>query len=580
MKLVSISIRNFRSIGRDVTIPVDGMNLLVGPNNAGKSAIVLGIQLALMLGRGEQGRIDSDLIPAPWRMNLRIERDHHNHDHGALPAFGLAFRLDDGKSDRQFSAPFHAVYKGEEQTLSEIVFWWTAQSRRDEKTHNEVRLQWSLAAKLANLGETRSQIMGHLSGLAPSAPSKTGHPASPSMEKKVTEHDQLRAIYEKYFINAVPSCSLTLAVRERHTDAVRRLQEWHSPEPGPSASGLRAKFRVAENQIIRLLGLKEGTELTISKDGNRLRIDPPDGHYMEAEHYGTGTSQIISLVVDALDDSNKVIVIEEPEAFLHPPLQRELLTFLSEHSHNALIMSTHAPALVDQIALLASEDRPGRVFNVRRPADGTTCSEAISMREKYEALENLGATPSDLLMTNFVIWVEGPSDRIYIKHWLNLYDESLVEGRDYSIMFYGGSNIAHLELDSSTARDLIRLLDIHHRMALVLDSDRTSSGDALKPHANRIVHESPDRVWVTSGREIENYLDFPTLRKLFSGEPEEPWTSFASLHKVFPAYAAAKTDKARAYVSERKRVDAKFEQLPQDLKTKIECLAKLIQFGP
>jgi hypothetical protein len=43
-----------------------------------------------------------------------------------------------------------------------------------------------------------------------------------------------------------------------------------------------------------------------------------------------------------------------------------------------------------------------------------------------------------------VIWVEGPSDRIYIRHWLKLADAHLTEEVHFSIMFYGGKLLSHL----------------------------------------------------------------------------------------------------------------------------------------
>ncbi|GHA63022.1 hypothetical protein GCM10008927_30510 [Amylibacter ulvae] len=47
-------------------------------------------------------------------------------------------------------------------------------------------------------------------------------------------------------------------------------------------------------------------------------------------------------------------------------------------------------------------------------------------------------------------------------------------------------------------------------MAIVLDSDKGDDESELKPHAQRIVTEMSEGagvVWVTAGREIENYVD-------------------------------------------------------------------------
>lgn len=54
-----------------------------------------------------------------------------------------------------------------------------------------------------------------------------------------------------------------------------------------------------------------------------------------------------------------------------------------------------------------------------------------------EIKSRIGVKASDLLQSNCVIWVEGPSDRIYIKKWIELFDgHNLEEGLDYQFIYY------------------------------------------------------------------------------------------------------------------------------------------------
>ncbi|WP_258095265.1 hypothetical protein [Salipiger pentaromativorans] len=58
--------------------------------------------------------------------------------------------------------------------------------------------------------------------------------------------------------------------------------------------------------------------------------------------------------------------------------------------------------------------------------------------------------------------------------------------------------------------EFIALRKLNRNMAIVLDSDKGAEDEALKPHAQRIVEEMSEGsgvVWVTAGREIENYID-------------------------------------------------------------------------
>ncbi|SLN30873.1 hypothetical protein ROA7450_01353 [Roseovarius albus] len=114
------------------------------------------------------------------------------------------------------------------------------------------------------------------------------------------------------------------------------------------------------------------------------------------------------------------------------------------------------------------------------------------------------------MQSNAIIWVEGPSDRIYLNHWIKAVDERLIEGIHYTIMFYGGGLLSHLSASDEAMDQFIQLRKLNRNMATVIDSDRSEEGMPLKPHAQRLLEEMDGEdgvVWVTAGREIENYVD-------------------------------------------------------------------------
>lgn len=101
----------------------------------------------------------------------------------------------------------------------------------------------------------------------------------------------------------------------------------------------------------------------------------------------------------------------------------------------------------------------------------------------------LGYRASDLLQCNAVIWVEGPSDRIYLNHWIRAVAPELVEGVDYSIMFYGGRLLSHLSADDSEVSDFISLRKLNRNVAVVIDSDRCSSRASINTTKQRVSAE-------------------------------------------------------------------------------------------
>jgi len=129
---------------------------------------------------------------------------------------------------------------------------------------------------------------------------------------------------------------------------------------------------------------------------------------------------------------------------------------------------------------------------------------------------DLGYRASDLLQANCVIWVEGPSDRIYLNHWIYALDPSLVEGLHYSIMFYGGRLLSHLSADDPEVGDFISLRRLNRYIAIVIDSDRSAPKKHINPTKKRVrgeFNKGPGFAWITKGREIENYVKPELLEK-------------------------------------------------------------------
>jgi predicted ATP-dependent endonuclease of OLD family len=121
----------------------------------------------------------------------------------------------------------------------------------------------------------------------------------------------------------------------------------------------------------------------------------------------------------------------------------------------------------------------------------------------------LDVRASDLLQSNGIIWVEGPSDRIYINKWINICEPNLHEGFHYMIMFYGGKLLSHLSFDDDWLNnEFIPLLKINTNSFVVIDKDRKRAGQKINDTKNRIESEIGEKnCWITKGIEIENYLN-------------------------------------------------------------------------
>lgn len=247
---------------------------------------------------------------------------------------------------------------------------------------------------------------------------------------------------------------------------------------------------------------------------------------------GSGLKTIIAAltllhVVPYLTKSYKnIFAFEELENNMHPSLERKLLAHIRLYSQryadSFIFLTTHSNVAIDMFG----KDYGAQIIRVCNDGHKSTVETVISDNDKQQLLNDLGVKASDLLQSNCLIWVEGPSDRIYIKKWIDLFsDRRLEEGLHYQFIFYGGSLLAHYSVND---KDLIHLLKINRHSYVVMDSDKTSEDAELKARVIRISKELPSSHWITAGKEIENYLPAEVLSNYF-----EETVSLAK-NQIFP----------------------------------------------
>ncbi|OWY61092.1 hypothetical protein B7486_65650, partial [cyanobacterium TDX16] len=137
------------------------------------------------------------------------------------------------------------------------------------------------------------------------------------------------------------------------------------------------------------------------------------------ESMGSGIEEVILIALARLQHPESLLLLEEPDVHLHPLLQRRLALALRDHKPGASLVATHSPHIIDvakDVVLAVSIE------------DGLTRVRKVADPHLFEQLALLGYRASDLLQTNCLIWVEGPSDRVYIKFWLSRVAPELREG--------------------------------------------------------------------------------------------------------------------------------------------------------
>lgn len=233
---------------------------------------------------------------------------------------------------------------------------------------------------------------------------------------------------------------------------------------------------------------------------------------------GSGLKTVLLTVaaLQGLSELNKgnlsrhIFLLEELENNLHPAMQRRLLAFVDKfiNDNDAMaFVTTHSGAVIDMF----SRSENAQIIHV--VADGEDSAHALVANthiSRMGIMDDLDIRASDVLQSNGVVWVEGPSDRIYFNRWMELISEGkLVEGVHYQCVFYGGRLLSHLTGDPDSSTGGVQILRVARNAMILMDSDRASRDDEINDTKKRLASEIQGvggLVWISDGREIENYL--------------------------------------------------------------------------
>ena len=205
------------------------------------------------------------------------------------------------------------------------------------------------------------------------------------------------------------------------------------------------------------------------------------------DNLGWGTKSAIIIFYNIFFNEEAIVFIEEPEISMHPQLLKNLFTWAFKRRTCQFFITTHSSMLIDKV-FLGEDAKDISLYEICNEEGITRGRNLNNKLDQIRMLEQLGFQSSNLLFTNYVIWVEGPSDIFYYEALLNIMDKlnggkDIKRGIHYELMWYGGRQVKNM-IDIESAEGLNLLFSFGRKGGIFWDYD--GKDDYARDLARRI----------------------------------------------------------------------------------------------
>lgn len=388
--LVSLTIEHLRGFDRAV-LPLTRENLLlVGPNNSGKTSLLrlLNWVLAeadedLLLGRR--------LLSEDERALLLPARDTR----GGARRLTLAVSVADGRRHRAFEATNGLAFlrlqiaDGGKRVVARL-----GKPKRGEARDSQPRA----VQLLQEVQQCHPAIF-----IAPSRDASSEAFVG-ALRGAVRQRLADRLVHEERGGAPAEYRKAATALRSIETLAQRQaaglIDDLRAGLPGAMTKATKVDFDATPLALVDWLAERAALMLSTGEHDERM-VSPVE--------LGSGLQSILLMhLLNAPTESDAIplLLLEEPEAFLHPSAQRTLARSLFADQEFRLVASTHSTVVVDEAT--AADIMLVRGHRVFSPSD-------VDERRRSINSALLTGQGSEAIFSRSVLLVEGPGDRAFFE---------------------------------------------------------------------------------------------------------------------------------------------------------------------
>ena len=253
----------------------------------------------------------------------------------------------------------------------------------------------------------------------------------------------------------------------------------------------------------------KGVDVSFQFDG--------DDKFIPMSHKGTGYRRLFMVarfryLAEKSKGKNIIYLIEEPETFLHPTAQLDLLNALKELSNdNQIIITTHSPVFAGATSL------NGVILCTKGNQSNYSNSETeYDPRFLAKIVDELGIKPSYNLRDHHekIIFVESSNDaKFYHLICEKIFNENLLQNNLLLVLPFGGGE------DIESFLNIDYFDNSNRQLYLIIDSDKQENNEEKqRQRAANFMQKPNAKAYVLSKSCIENYYHPRAIERIYNLE--------------------------------------------------------------
>lgn len=262
------------------------------------------------------------------------------------------------------------------------------------------------------------------------------------------------------------------------------------------------------------------------------------------EFFGSGFIGTIKVLMYLFNKNYSVVLIDDPEIYFYPGLTRKFFSVLLKSTKDykkQVFIASNSP-------LLLSQRHFSNFYHISRSQENITSVRKIDRAVALSDLSYTGASPSDILQADMILYVEGPYDIGVFSEFIRKFPE--LEHLNISIQQLGGDSMGNVNVDPA------RMKENNPFSFAVVDSERRKAGGTIDDSHYRFYQKCKKvgmYCLVLRKRAIENYFTANALKKTYGHRIKKRFyvKPYAYLDRQIRFYEKADSRRIASYMTKK-----------------------------